>query len=127
LKYLTYMRKTEAGTSNPDGETDQEKDERRKNMQARVNEDKTEASTYKKPFIVIKHVDYVDVVSKVNEKYRTFSDEELAYPELVNNYKIDPKIKFKHMIVVVQKSLRLYVMTDSTGHITTITRSLKLG
>ena len=37
--------------------------------QTRSNEDKAEAATYKKPFLVIKMVDSVDIITKITEKY----------------------------------------------------------
>lgn len=43
------------------------------------------------------------------------------------NLEHTPKLKFGHLIMTLQKSLRLFAATDDQGYITTVTRSTKLG
>jgi hypothetical protein len=41
-----------------------------------MKEDKVEADTFTKPFIMVRHVDVVDIVAQIKDKYNSLSEEE---------------------------------------------------
>jgi len=88
--------------------------------------------------MVIRTVDTVDIIKHVNDKYELMGKKDPSgsskhqrktmYEEKENfNLQAHPTPKFSHLIMTLQKSLRLFAATDDQGFITTITRGAKLG
>lgn len=65
---------------------------------ARIKEDKIEADTFVNPFIMIRHVDVIDIVALVKDKHNMMTDEEKL---IVKNkaYEIEENVTFKNLLL----------------------------
>ena len=74
---------------------------------------------------MIRHVDVVDVPALVKDRYNSLSDEEIAVKKN-QAYIVEDDTIFTNLLLTSQKSLRFWAVADSSGHITAISRNLRL-
>jgi hypothetical protein len=121
LKYLSNIRKSEEKDMAKEAREQMSKEEKT----ARIKEDKSEAETFTSPFIMIRHVDVIDIVALVKDKHNSLTSEEKLIAKN-KAYDIGQDVVFKNLLLTSQKGMRLWIVSDSEGFITSVSRNLRL-